>query len=369
MGYIFNYDQQYSEKNFNDSDIVNMIKNYDLVKIADWLKNGPPNKKRATFAFKECLKNDWIAGLDLILKSGWSTEKKLINDGWLDLLTINHTEKNKEGSVAEVWLIKNTLNNKSSFSKSNLNKLSVDILGLANAFMCQHYWNLFRPYLTNLVVLDGGLFFKILYYHYSAPINSPLHANKKGNIEDIKSFHLANIRDVLKLTIHIDSFLIWDILQKDHDEALFLNIIESPLFINTQELMGLAIYVPMYYRLYQERIKNVPKSIIDDKLERVLRAFKKLNIPRYEIYTYHVINAYHSLVRQNNREHFSIGPFDVWNQSKLEYAYHLPYLNIKPTGKVRVYVGDCFFAEPNNKNEYEVLTKKQKIEYRKKAIL
>lgn len=368
MGYIFNYDPQYSDKNFTDTDIVNMIKNYNLVKIADWLKNGPPNKKRATLAFKECLKNDWTIGLDLILKAGWSTEKKLITDGWFDLLFINAAEKNKEGSPSELWLIKNTFNNKSLFKKSNLNKISVDILGLANAFMCQHYWNLFRPHLNNLLVVDGDIFFRSLYHHYSSPVNSPLHLNKKGNIEDIREFHLANIRDVLKLSIHIDSFLIWDILQKDHNEELFFNIIESPLFINSQELMGLAIYVPMYYRLYQEGIRKSPKSIIDSKLERVLKAFKKLNIPEYETYTYHVINAHHSLVRHNNGKYFSIGPFDVWNQSKFDYAYHLPNLNIKPNEGIQVYVGDCFFAEPNNNNEYEVLTQNQKIEYRKKAI-
>jgi hypothetical protein len=131
--------------------------------------------------------------------------------------------------------------------------------------------------------------------------------------------------------------------------------------------MALAIYVPMYYKMYRQNIKKEPKEIVDRKLNRALKAFKKLNIPEYEEYTYPVINAYHSLVRQNNREHFSIGPFDLWNQSKLDYAYHLPNLNIKPNESVRVYVGDCFYAEPNTNNEYEVLTEAQKIEYRQKA--
>ena len=369
MSYIFQYDSQYSHKNFKESDIIEMVKKYELAQMTDWLKNGPPDKKRAAIAFKECLKNDWLIGLDLIINSGWSKEKKLITDGWFELLCINFFEKPKEGGVAESWLIQKTFNNKTLFKKAQLNKLSVDMLTSANSFISQHYWNLFRPHLTNLLVVDGHHFFRDLYYQYSSPPHSPLHTNKKGKgtIEQIKSFHLANLTDVLQLTIHIDSFLIWDILKQDHDEELFFKIIESPLFINSQELMALAIYVPMYYKLYQQNIKKEPKEIVDRKLDRALKAFKKLNIPEYEVYTYHVINAYHSLVRQNNREHFSIGPFDVWNQSKLDYAYHLPNLNIKPNESVRVYVGDCFYAEPNNKNEYEVLTEEQKIEYRQKA--
>lgn len=368
MSYVFTYDPQYSQKNFSEQDIIKMIQTYDLSRIQDWLKNGPPDKKRAAIAFKEALKNDWLVGLDLLLNSGWSKEKKLITDGWFELLCMNFFEKNKENSLAESWIIQKTFNNKVLFSKSSLNKLSMDTLPFANSFISQHYWNLFRPYLTNLKVVDGQHFFRDLYYQYSSPIHSPLHTKKKGTIEQIKSFHLTNIEDVLKLSIHIDSFLIWDILKQDEDEALFLKIIESPLFINSQELMGLAIYVPMYYRIYQQNIKNVSKSIIDEKLERILKAFKKLNIPDHEDYTYHVINAYHSLVRNNNREYFSIGPFDVWNQSKLEYAYHLPRLNIKPNESVRVFLGDCFYAEPNSNNEYEALTAQQKIDYRRKII-
>jgi hypothetical protein len=367
MGYIFNYDPQYSHTNFKESDIVTMIKKYELVQMTDWLKNGPPDKKRAAMAFKECLKNDWLVGLDLIVNSGWSKEKKLITDGWMELLCINLREKNKENSQSEQWLIQKTFNNKTLFSKSQLNKLSLDMLGFANSFVSQHYWDLFRPYLTNLIVVDGHHFFRDLYYHYNSPPYSPLNTHKKGTMEHIKSFHLANIEDVLKLTIHVDSFLIWDILNKDHNEEMFFKIIESPLFINSQELMALAIYVPMYYKMYKQNIKKEPKEIVDRKLERALKAFKKLNIPEYEEYTYHVINAYHSLVKQNNREHFSIGPFDLWNQSKLDYAYHLPNLNIKPNESVRVYVGDCFYAEPNANNEYQVLTEDQKIEYRQKA--
>jgi len=367
MGYIFNYDPQYSHTNFKESDIVTMVKKYELVQMTDWLKNGPPEKKRAAIAFKECLKNDWLVGLDLLVNSGWSKEKKLITDGWTELLCINLHEKNKENSQSEQWLIQKTFNNKAIFSKSQLNKLSVDMLGLANAFVSQHYWDLFRPHVTNLLVVDGHHFFRDLYYHYNSPPYSPLNTHKKGTIDQIKSFHLANIEDILKLTIHIDSFLIWDVLNQDHNEEMFFKIIESPLFINSQELMALAIYVPMYYKMYKQNIKKEPKEIVDGKLERVLKDFKKLNIPEYEEYIYPVINAYHSLVRQNNREHFSIGPFDLWNQSKLDYAYHLPNLNIKPNESVRVYVGDCFYAEPNTKNEYEVLTEAQKIEYRQKA--
>ena len=367
MSYIYQYDPKYSDKNFKESDIVKMIKNYELVDLTDWLKNGPPDKKRAALAFKECLKNDWIVGIDLVLNSGWSKEKKLITDGWFELLGINLHEKNKENSPSEQWLIQKTFNNKPLFSKSQLNKLSVDMLGLADAFVSQHYWDLFRPYVTNLLVVDGQHFFRDLYYHYSSPPHSPLHINKKGTFEQIKSFHLANIEDALKLTIHIDNFLIWDILLKDHNEEMFFKIIESPLFINTQELMGLAIYVPMYFRIYQQGMKKVPKFKIDAKIERLVTALKKLNIPEYEEYTYHVIHAYHSLVRQNNKQHFTVGPFDLWDHSKLDSAYHLPTLNIKPNESVRVYIGDCIYAEPNSNNVYEPLSQEQKDEYRQRV--
>lgn len=367
MSYVFTYDPQYSHKNFKESDIVIMIKKYELVQMTDWLKNGPPDKKRAAIAFKECLKNDWLVGLDLIISSGWSKDKKLITDGWFELLSINYFEKQKEGSLAETWLIQKTFNNKILFKKSQLNKLSVDVMSSAHSFLSKHYWNLFRPHLNNLLILDGHFFFRDIYYQYSSQRHSERHQHKKITIEEIKSFHLANITDVLQLTIHIDSFLIWDILRKDNDEELFFKIIESPLFINSQELMALAIYVPMYYKLYQQNIKKVPKEIINNKLERVFKALKKLNVQEYEVYNYHVINTHHSLVRQNNNEYFSIGPFDLFNQSKLEYAYHLPKLNIKPNESVHVYVGDCIYAEPNINNEYEVLTEEQKIEYRQKA--
>lgn len=361
MAYIYQYNQQYSNKNFTEKDILNIVKKYELDELKDWLSQAAPDKNRAAIAFNACLRNDWTVGMDLVVASGWSKEKKLITDGWYELLGINLHEKNKEGSIAEQWLVAKTFNNPILYTKNNLNKLSIELAQFANSAGSAYYWKLFRPYISNLKNYDGALFFRMVYLEYVSKLP---HANKSLTLEEHKALCLSNINEILKQPICIESTKIWDILYRDKDEDLFFKIIESPLSISSKELMSLAIYVPMYYKLYEQNIKKVDTIIIQEKLKHVYTALKRLKLAEFEDYTVADLTQYDTLTRQHNNQHFVVGTFDVWKPSQVHEASHLPSTNITQ-GSIRIYAADCFFAEPNEKNEYEILTEQQKQEYRK----
>lgn len=361
MAYIYQYNQQYSNKNFTEKDILNIVKKYEIDELKDWLNQAAPDKNRSAIAFNACLRNDWTVGMDLIVASGWSKEKKLITDGWYELLGINLHEKNKEGSVAEQWLINKTFNNPTLYTKANLNKLSIELAQFANSSGSSHYWKLFRPYISNIKNYDGSLFFRMLYLEY---ISKQPHANQSITLNEHRSLCLSNINEILKQPIHIESTQIWDILYRDKNEELFFKIIESSLILSSKELMSLAIFVPMYYKIYEQNIKKVDTTIIQQKLNRIFRAFKKLKLAEYEDYTVADLTQSDTLTRQHNKQYFVVGTFDVWNPSQIHTASHLPSTNITQ-GCIRIYAADCFFAEPNEKNEYEILTEQQKQEYRK----
>jgi len=364
MAYIYQYNQQYSNNNFTEKDILNIVKNYEIDELKKWLKEAAPDKNRATIAFNACLRNDWTVGMDLIIASGWSKEKKLINDGWNELLGINLHEKNKEGSVAEQWLIAKTFNNRTLYTKTNLNKLSIELAQFANSAGSSHYWKLFRPHISNLKNYDGALFFRMIYLEYVSKLP---HANQSLTFEKHKALCLSNINEILNQPICIEGTKIWDILYRDKNEELFFKIIESTLLISSKELMSLAIYVPMYYKLYEQNIKKVDTNIIQEKLKRVYTALKQLKLAEFEDYTIADLTQHDTLTRQHNQQYFVVGTFDVWKPTQVHEALHLPATNITQ-GSIRIYAADCFFAEPNKQNEYEPLTEQQKCEYRQRTV-
>lgn len=377
------YDPQYStQARFNTPILLEMISEKNIDKLNHWIENAEPHKKMAQSAFLYCITINWCEGLDAIVKANWLSLKSLISIGWDQVVRTHRHQNNEPNLPAEDWLFNKTFKEK-VLSKADLNMLSIEVLNTAQYYNCPHYWNVF---FNKDVILKGkkgrDLFWTLLYFRYhnerEAKIdNKDRHFPGRFHSEEEVAIRQRYVDDALSVKVQMDFSIIMDILIEERYE-LFWKVMDANVIIDPKELLILTAMIAIYFRSFRVQVQKAEESIVEEELERILKSLIRFGLTEKVTFKKKDIEDQYSEFFKRNQGYISLRNVTAFNYfGNIYTAYQIPSIEHSYAYHnslivdVDIYSGDLFFAKPTKKEntyklkEYQLLTDKQKTEYRK----
>lgn len=367
------YDPQYSTKvNFNIPALLLMVNLQDIDKLNHWINNAEPHKKMAKAALINCINLNWVDGIQALWDSQWLNNKSFLLDAWVALIDYSYHNKALEKSCSEVWLFTKTFN-ESNLTASEFNTLSIELLDKSVSVLSTHYWKIF---FSNNLKLTGKksetLFWNLVYY---STHNKQDNEEKEIPITD-EFFYQACIDDVLKCGIQIEVSLIMTVLMKSDLKLfrqIFWKIMCSHIIMDAKNLMLLACFISMYYKLIIVHYQNKALSDAKEELAMILSSLIKWGIPEKVTFTKRdILSESFNPIFLNGMGYISLTALHDFKYKSINaYASHLPEFKYRETNAVDVdlYLGDIWLTEPKYQEGhiyvYKPISDAEQIKFRR----